>query len=63
MSDKNEQPQAAAKKGFTKAQILASRQFTAISKEVIAVVLEDHQVYTIQEVKRLTDAWLKKEAR
>jgi len=60
--DKSESTET-VKQGFTRAQLLRSRQFTLVSKDVLAVVLEDGQRYTIPEVKRLSDAWLKKEAK
>ena len=67
MKPKNEneeaKPEDKPSLGYTKEQVLQSRRFTAAGRDVLNVLLEDGKRYTIPEVKRLTEAWLKKEAR
>jgi hypothetical protein len=64
MTKEKEQPEKEkASLGFTKEQFLQSRKFSLAGKDMLSVVLEDGKRYTIPEVKRLTEAWLKKEAR
>lgn len=46
---------------YTKAQFLASRQRPGIERDILAAVLKDGESYTIAEVEKLKDEFLKKE--
>jgi hypothetical protein len=59
----DEKPENKPPLGYTKEQLLQSKRFTTAGRDVLNVVLEDGKRYTLPEVKRLTEAWLKKEAR
>lgn len=47
---------------FTKSQFVASKQFTKF-RDVLNVLLEDDKQYTIDEVKKLIEGFLKKEVK
>ena len=48
---------------FTKAQFLASKQFTALEKDFLRSVLKDGEQYTIAQAKDLLKKTLSKEVR
>lgn len=45
---------------FTKAQFLASKQFTAVQRDFLNAILEDGQSYTMDQVKQLVEENVKK---
>ncbi|BDR73629.1 hypothetical protein K144316041_23370 [Clostridium tetani] len=44
---------------FSKEQILSSKQFTVIEKDILKALLEDKQ-YSLKEVKKIIDDFKKK---
>ncbi|BDR86132.1 hypothetical protein [Clostridium tetani] len=47
---------------FSKEQILSSKQFTIIEKDILKALLEDKQ-YSLKEVKKIIDDFNKKEVK
>ncbi|AJA42530.1 hypothetical protein phiCT453A_40 (endogenous virus) [Clostridium phage phiCT453A] len=47
---------------FSKEQILSSKQFTVIEKDILKALLEDKQ-YSLKEVKKIIDDFKKKEVK
>ncbi|WP_164971389.1 hypothetical protein [Clostridium tetani] len=47
---------------FSKEQILSSKQFTIIEKDILKALLEDKQ-YSLKEVKKIIDDFKKKEVK
>lgn len=45
---------------YTKAQFLASKQFTAVQRDFLNAILEDGQSYTMDQVKQLVEENVKK---
>lgn len=45
---------------FTKAQFLASKQFTPIQKDVLRVLLKDNETYTHEQVQKLLEDFAKR---
>jgi hypothetical protein len=45
---------------YTKAQFLASKQFTAIQRDFLNAILEDGKTYTMDQVKQLIEEYAKK---
>lgn len=49
-------------KRFTKEQILSSKRYTPIQRDLLDGLLKDDKQYTIEEVARLLEKFLKQEA-
>jgi hypothetical protein len=49
-----------AEQTYTKAQFLASKQFTAIQRDFLNAILEDGKTYTMDQVKQLIEEYAKK---
>ncbi|WP_164968389.1 hypothetical protein [Clostridium tetani] len=47
---------------FNKEQILSSKQFTVIEKDILKAILEDKQ-YSLKEVKKIAEDFNKKEVK
>lgn len=47
---------------FTKEQILSSKQFTVIEKDILKAILEDKE-YSLDEVKKVLEEFKKKEVK
>lgn len=47
---------------FTKEQILSSKQFTTIEKDIISAMLEEKE-YSIKEVRKIIEDFKKKEVK
>ncbi|WP_164509014.1 hypothetical protein [Clostridium rectalis] len=47
---------------FSKEQILSSKQFTVIEKDILKAILEDKE-YSLKEVKKIIDDFNKKEVK
>lgn len=45
---------------FTKAQFLASKQFTSIQKDVLSVLLNNDETYTHEQVEKLLEDFAKR---
>lgn len=45
---------------YTKAQFLASKQFTPIQKDVLRALMKDGEVYTVDQLFRLIDDYAKR---
>lgn len=45
---------------YTKAQFLASKQFTPIEKDVLRALLKDGEAYTLDQVQKLVDDYAKR---
>lgn len=47
---------------FSKEQILSSKQFTVIEKDILKALLEDKE-YSLKEIKKIIDDFNKKEVK
>lgn len=47
---------------FSKEQIVSSKQFTVIEKDILKAILEDKE-YSLKEVKKIIDDFNKKEVK
>jgi hypothetical protein len=57
LSKKNESDAAPV---YTKAQFLASKQFTPVQKDVLRALMKDGEVYTVEQARRLIDDYAKR---
>jgi len=54
-------PEAEARPAaYTKAQFLASKQFTAVQKDVLRALMKDSETYTVEQARRLIDDFAKR---
>lgn len=60
MKNKKSKANEQAEQTYTKAQFLASKQFTAIQRDFLNAILEDDKTYTMDQVKQLIDEYAKK---
>lgn len=49
--------------GFTKSQLLKSKQYTGIQKDILSVVLDDEQRYTHDQAKRKIEEFGKRKVK
>jgi len=53
-----EKPKKKTENKFTKSQVLESKQFT--NKDLINAILEDDRMYTLKEVEKIINDYLKR---
>jgi hypothetical protein len=51
---------AAPLAAYTKEQFLASKQFTAVQKDVLRALLKDGETYTVDQAQKLIDDFAKR---
>lgn len=59
MAKKQDAPQKNIANVFTKEQLLKAKDFTGLS-DVLAVVLEEKQTYTVEQAQKLANDFLKR---
>ncbi len=55
MSEKKEVKQEVKKTGFTKDQLLKSKQYAGVQRDIMSAVLDDNGRYTHNQVKKALD--------
>lgn len=53
----------AAVPAYTKAQFLASKQFTAVQKDVLRALMKDGETYTVEQAQKLIDDYAKRKVK
>lgn len=65
MSDDTKETSSVKQKAptYTKEQFLNSKQFSAVQKDIFHALLKDGESYTMDQVKKLVQEFLKKEVK
>jgi hypothetical protein len=59
----NDKQEGKPRAGYTKSQLVASKRFSPIDKDILQVVLADDQHYTINQAEQAIERFKKKEAK